>query len=204
LTTAIYPQHFLPPIHASEGDVLILTKPLGIETVLSAYELRFSTLKESIPGISDEDLINAYQMALYSMTRMDAQVAKLMRKYNAHGGTSIGRYGLLGHAQRLVTSQINPVDFVIYNLPIFANADKFSKLCPCPDSKVLKGLDQEVSGGLLVILPAEKAFHFMKDLEQVQKTPSWIVGVVKKGSRTAKLSLYPRVISVNFPKISKH
>jgi len=52
-----------------------------------------------------------------------------MHKYNAHGATDIGGYGLLGHANRLAGVQKNEVGFVIHNLPIIAKMAAVSKAC---------------------------------------------------------------------------
>jgi len=53
----------------------------------------------------------------------------LMHKYNAHGATDVGGYGLLGHANNLATIQKNEVGFVIHNLPVIAKMAAVSKAC---------------------------------------------------------------------------
>jgi len=53
----------------------------------------------------------------------------LMHKYNAHGATDVGGYGLLGHANNLANIQKNEVGFVIHNLPVIAKMAAVSKAC---------------------------------------------------------------------------
>lgn len=53
----------------------------------------------------------------------------LMHKYNAHGATDIGGFGLLGHANSLASIQKNEVGFVIHNLPVIAKMAAVSKAC---------------------------------------------------------------------------
>jgi selenide, water dikinase len=55
--------------------------------------------------------------------------AILMHKYNAHGATDIGGFGLLGHANSLASIQKNEVGFVIHNLPVIAKMAAVSKAC---------------------------------------------------------------------------
>ena len=44
-----------------------------------------------------------------------------------------------------------------------------------------------ISGGLLVILPHEKAADFCRDIELQDGQPAWIIGTVEHGSRTARI-----------------
>lgn len=77
-----------------------------------------------------------------------ATAALLMHKYNAHGATDIGGYGLLGHANRLASVQKNEVGFVIHNLPIIAKMAAVSKACGNMFG-LLQGQAAETSGIVL-------------------------------------------------------
>ncbi|CAF4945380.1 unnamed protein product, partial [Rotaria magnacalcarata] len=52
---------------------------------------------------------------------------------------------------------------------------------------LLQGKSAETSGGLLVVLPHEQAAAFCKDIEAQEGYRAWIIGVVEKGDRTAKI-----------------
>ena len=58
-----------------------------------------------------------------------AKASILMHKYNAHGATDVGGFGLLGHANSLASIQKNEVGFVIHNLPVIAKMAAVSKAC---------------------------------------------------------------------------
>lgn len=59
------------------------------------------------------------------------------------------------------------------------------------------GLDWFVLlGGLLMALPREQAAAFCKDIEKQEGYQSWIIGIVEKGNRTARIIDKPRVIEV--------
>ena len=51
-------------------------------------------------------------------------------------------------------------------------------------------------GGLLIALPRTSAAAYCKDFEREEGLQSWIVGVVEKGDRTARIIDKPRVIEV--------
>lgn len=53
--------------------------------------------------ISQEKAKEAYFMAVESMSTLNKNGAHLMRKYQCHGATDVTGFGLLGHAENLVT-----------------------------------------------------------------------------------------------------
>merc|ERR1712179_532790 len=54
----------------------------------------------------------------------------------------------------------------------------------------------ETSGGLLICLPREQAAAYCKDIEKQEGYQAWIIGIVEKGQRTARIIDKPRVIEV--------
>jgi selenide,water dikinase len=118
-----------------------------------------------------------------------------MHKYNAHACTDVTGFGILGHAENLVKHQKNEVSFVIHNLPIIAKMATISITCNNAFS-LLQGKSAETSGGLLVILPSDQAAAYCKDILAQEGHQAWIIGVVEKGDRTAKIIDKPRIIEV--------
>ncbi len=198
--------------------MLVLTKPLGTQVAVNAHQWldaaeRWNRIKLVV---SDEDVRKAYQRAMDSMARLNRCGARLMHKYNAHGATDItGRneydglfllemlnfvsppsgFGLLGHAQALARNQKNEVSFVIHNLPVIAKMASVAKACGNM-FQLLQGHSAETSGGLLICLPREQAAAFCKDIEKQEGYQAWIIGIVEKGNRTARIIDKPRVIEV--------
>lgn len=135
-----------------------------------------------------------------------------MHKYNAHGATDVTGFGLLGHAQNLARVQKNEVSFVIHNLPVIAKMAAVAKACGNM-FQLLQGHSPETSGnlflakyhffsnclslgGLLICLPREQAAAYCKDIEKQEGYQAWIIGIVEKGNRTARIIDKPRVIEV--------
>ena len=52
------------------------------------------------------------------------------------------------------------------------------------------------TGGLLIALPREQAAAFCKDIEKQEGYQAWIIGIVEKGTRSARIIDKPRVIEV--------
>lgn len=51
-------------------------------------------------------------------------------------------------------------------------------------------------GGLLICLPREQAAAYCKDIEKQEGYQAWIIGIVEKGNRTARIIDKPRIIEV--------
>jgi len=196
-TTVCQPNEYILPDNAVVGDVLVLTKPLGTQVAVNAYQWldqpeRWNRIKLVV---SEDDVRKAYQRAMFSMARLNRTAARLMHKYNAHGATDVTGYGLLGHANNLAKIQKNEVGFVIHNLPIIAKMAAISKACGNMFG-LLQGHSSETSGGLLIALPREQAAAFCKDIEKQEGYQSWIIGIVERGNRSARIIDKPRVIEV--------
>jgi len=196
-TSVCLPTEYIVPDRAQVGDVLVLTKPLGTMVAINAFNWltnadRWTKLKVVV---SEDEVRKAYSRAVAVMSRLNKQAALLLHKYGAHGSTQLGGYGLLGHASTLARNQRAEVSFVIHNLPVLAKMSAVAKCCGNMFN-LLKGEAAEVSGGLLIALPREQAAAFCKDTEKIDGSQSWIIGIVEKGNRTARIIDKPRVIEV--------
>lgn len=196
-TSVCQPNEFIVPDNAVVGDVLVLTKPLGTQVAVNAYQWldqpeRWNRIKLVV---GEDDVRKAYHRAMDSMARLNRTAARLMHKYNAHGATDVTGFGLLGHAQNLARVQKNEVSFVIHNLPIIAKMAAVAKACGNM-FQLLQGHSPETSGGLLICLPREQAAAYCKDIEKQENYQAWIIGIVEKGNRTARIIDKPRVIEV--------
>lgn len=196
-TTVCQSNEFIMPDNAVVGDVLVLTKPLGTQVAVNAHQWldqpeRMSRLKMVV---SEDDIRKAYHRAMCSMSRLNRTAARLMHKYNAHGATDVTGFGLIGHAKNLAKIQKNEVSFVIHNLPVIAKMAAVSKACGNMFG-LLQGQSAETSGGLLIALPREQAAAYCKDIEKQEGNQAWIVGVVEKGNRSARIIDKPRTIEV--------
>lgn len=173
---------------ASEGDILILTKPLGTGILTSAYKrgkVKNSLLKEAIASMLT--LNRAASMAAVSA--------------GAPSATDVTGFGLLGHALNL--ARASKVDIVIYheevplmkmvkdfamqgivpggasrNLEFFGRNVVFKKDLSKEERLILA--DPQTSGGLLIALPASRLDRFSGAAKR-RKQPYWVIGEIIKG-----------------------
>ncbi|XP_022107251.1 selenide, water dikinase-like isoform X2 [Acanthaster planci] len=195
-TSVCLPAGIVYPDNALVGDVLVLTKPLGTQVAVNAYQWMFrpEDWKKISAVVTKEDVERAYQQAKYHMAELNYEAARLMHLYNAHGATDVTGFGILGHAENLAQIQRQEVRFSIHNLPIIAKMQYIAKGCGGM-FKLLQGYSAETSGGLLIAFPREQAAAFCKEMERLGKT-AWIIGIVEEGNRTARIIDKPRIIEV--------
>lgn len=148
--------------------------------------------------VTREDVELGYQEAMFNMATLNRTAAALMHTFNAHAATDITGFGILGHAQNLAQQQQSEVSFVIHNLPIIAKMTAITKACGNRFS-LLQGTSAETSGGLLICLPREQAARFCAEIKSPkygEGHQAWIIGIVEKGNRSARIIEKPRIIEV--------
>ncbi|XP_037677944.1 selenide, water dikinase 1-like [Choloepus didactylus] len=199
-TTVCRPNEFIMPHNVVPGDVLVLTKPLGTQVAVAVHQWldipeKWNKIKVVV---TQKDVELAYQEAMMNMARLNRAAAGLMYIFNAHTATSITGFGILGHAQNLAKQQRNEVLFLIYNLPVLAKMATVGKAYG-NIFNLMQGTCPETSGGLLICLPREQAALFCAEIKSPkygEGHQAWVVGIVEKGNRTARITDKPRIIEV--------
>lgn len=169
---------YTKPNHGQPGDVLVLSKPLGTQPAVNLRQKL--TSKEGKEGffngkaINEQEINDAYHMAIESMGHLSRNTARLMSKYKSRGATDVTGFGILGHAQNLATAQQQDVDLVLEALPILNKMDLHIE--GMHDFAVAKGYSAETSGGILCMLEKEKAADFMKESLNDYGQETWVVG----------------------------
>jgi len=184
------------PQRAVAGDVLVLTKPLGGQVAVNVQQWSNNpTLWDSKVqhSISRETGKRAFAIASANMARLNRNAAKLMHKYSAHAATDVTGFGLMGHGNNLASNQIEAVSFRFHTLPIIRGMVEVNRKV---NFKLTDGYSAETSGGLMVCLSKENAKLFMKDLEELDGTESWIIGDVIEGDRKAFIVESPTIVEV--------
>ena len=84
VTGTIHPDKVFANSGCREGDVLLLTKPLGVGIVCTASRV-------------GEKTGAAMDLAVKSMTSLNRYASEIVRKYRVHGCTDVTGFGFLGH-----------------------------------------------------------------------------------------------------------
>lgn len=197
-TSVVRADKFVCSNGAQPGDVLVLTKPLGTQVAVNVHQWRQNSThhwNDSQPFLKEQQAERMMHDAVCSMARLNRNGAKCMLKYQAHAGTDVTGFGILGHAQNLADNQILPIGITLHTLPCIQNT-------PIIDSEVFNfrlkdGYSAETSGGLLVAMSPDQAPAFMQELQQLDGTPSWIIGdVISDSHRQATLSPNLQILEV--------
>lgn len=189
-TSIVTEDEFVPSDGAQVDDVVVLTKPLGTQIAVNVHQWRNSLnsrhWKQCKDLITEEQADDMMHDAVCSMARLNRNAGRLMLKYKAHAATDVTGFGILGHAQNLSENQQAKVGLELHTLPMIAKTklvnDKIFNF------RLSVGYSAETSGGLMVCMPAEQAEGYMKELEELDGTKSWMIGrVVAEPERNSKI-----------------
>lgn len=165
---------------AQIGDLLILTKPLGmgvLTTSIKGGKLSLSEIKE----------------AIFYMSQLNSYAVSAMREFKVNAATDVTGFGFLGHLTEMLRADIS---FEIYenSIPILGSARKYANLGLIPEgsyknasfcknycSKEFDILlsDAQTSGGLILAIPENEAYKALKALQNIGYESAEIIGEVK-------------------------
>jgi selenide,water dikinase len=176
---------------AMPGDILVLTKPIGIgilTTALKGGRLREDEIKDVIT----------------LMLTLNDRASKAAINANAHAVTDITGFGLLGHAYNMVKNPKIDFYFSFNSIPILPRVTEMVDKGMVPEGaynnlKSLKGnvlfpdrfseenqlilSDPQTSGGLLMAIPEESLGIFEEG-----SIPFYVIGKVEKGKGKIRIS----------------
>jgi len=174
---------------AHPGDLLVLTKPLGVGVVTTAIKR----------DLAAEDEIGA---ATASMLRLNRNAARATRQVGARAATDITGYGLLGHALEMANSAGVCFRLSWGALPFLPGALKHGQDWVFPGGATSNAqayqaqvrfdqpleewqrmmlFDPETSGGLLIAVHAARADQLLEAL-RLGGDDAYLVGDVIPGS----------------------
>lgn len=174
VTGTIHPNDVIRNNSAKVGDVLVLTKPLGMGVLTTA-------IKRDLTDIS------VIKECAKIMASLNYLPSKIMKKYRINSCTDITGFGLLGHAFECINEEIS-FSLSCNDIPLVKEAITFAKdgVIPggtkknmkfCEDKVLyLKNLeeyykallcDAQTSGGLLISMNKDDAKEYIKELEEL-------------------------------------
>jgi len=161
----VHPDKLITNAGLKPGQMLILTKPLGIGILMAAQRM----------GLAEQE---AYEHALEQMKMLNKAGAVCMQQFGVKGATDITGFGLLGHALKMAEASNVSIQLSLSSLPVlpqvlsllgngcipgaaFRNADFVKDLVfyapTCSVEQKMLACDAQTSGGLLMAVDADKA-----------------------------------------------
>jgi len=191
VTGIIHPKKVLKNNGGKPGDVLVLTKPLGIGILTTAIK----------SGLASTALI---RRAAKQMATLNRAAAEAMVEVGAHGCTDVTGFGFLGHAAETLSETANGLIIYASQIPYLKEAREFAENGVIPgglyrnrdyrknmvtfDKNVPQYLqdilfDPQTSGGLLIAVKKTKAQRLLRELSNRGNNSARIVGEVVDSPR---------------------
>lgn len=183
----VHPQKVWKNSTSQVGDVLILTKPIGLGIINTAIK----------GGIATEDEISE---AVDNMQTLNKYAKRAVEKFQVNACTDITGFGLLGHCYEMAKGSNNTFIIDSSNINFLRGVEEYSKmgLIPkgCYDNKKFVGnnyklissvsehiveilFNPETSGGLLFSVPKSQALEVLNALNDTPTKCSIIGEVVE-------------------------
>lgn len=190
----IHPEKLITNAAAQPGDILILTKPLGVGILVAAQRLKI---------VREE----AYREVLNQMKLLNKTARDIMVKHGVKCATDVTGFGLLGHALKMADASGVSLAIKSRDLPVVSQAEQLA-YDGCIPGAAFRNLnfvqpslhvaqkvephlkmvatDAQTSGGLLICVPAEKAQRVLNELKSLPGLQnSAIIGEVLPKTRKA-------------------
>ncbi|MEM6536364.1 MAG: selenide, water dikinase SelD [Pseudomonadota bacterium] len=184
-----HPDRLLTNANAQEGDVLILSKPIGIGIYSAAYK------REALDEAGYDEMIRWTTLA-------NRPGPKLTDLDGVHAVTDVTGFGLLGHAAEMARGADRRLEIDYASLPILSQAvsllrdgfktgasgrnwNSLEEMVDLPASlpEHAQALltDPQTSGGLLISCTERSSPHIMDLLTRDGHTEAGIIGRVRAG-----------------------
>lgn len=172
---------------AKDGDVLILTKPLGTGIVAFASQI----------GRARKESTDA---SARSMTSLNKTASELMMQFGAHACTDVTGFSLLGHLTEMALRSGVDAEIIWDDIPVFPGVLEYVAHGILPGaiernrescghrvvgSEALRQemidmcFDAQTSGGLLIAISKGKAEEFLKSLHAKGVEDAAVIGHIR-------------------------
>ncbi len=183
----VHPSKILKNCGSKEGDILIITKPLGTGIINTAAKGEVAS-EESI----DE--------AVKWMVLLNKYAGEIVRKYELTACTDITGFGLMGHLNEMADGSETSYELYKESIPYINAAKEYANMGIIPvgayqnknyikDKYVLENVepsledilfDPQTSGGLLVTCNEEEGNKILKEFRE-KNIEAWVIGrAIKK------------------------
>lgn len=166
----IHPKKIITNAGARPNDLLILTKPIGVGTIIQAMLIG-----------KDQDI--DMNPAIDAMTTLNREASAAMRAAGAHAATDVTGYGLMGHLVEMAEASnagmeitlskvpahkgaVETLDNGIFEPGITMNLNSFGNRVDkgSSESNIVNLIfGSETSGGLIIAMPEERVDVFKQN-----------------------------------------
>lgn len=184
----VHPDKVLTNSNAKAGDILVITKPIGLGIINTAIK----------GGLADKE---SYNQAVHVMSTLNKFGKEALDKVKANAVTDITGFGLLGHALEMAEGSHVSIKINHKNIPLIKNTLEYAQMGLVPagayanrgyigDNIVFKNeipeemkdtlFDPQTSGGLLISIPKDNVDLLLEELRNSPTEYSVIGEVIEK------------------------
>ena len=189
VTGRVHPDRAISNAGAQAGDLLVLTKPLGLGLITTAAK-------------RDEDTLGAIGAAIGLMTTLNAGAARAMLAVGVHAATDVTGFGLLGHLRNVLVASELTAELWFDQIPLIAAALAYAEAGMAPGgthanwrflndwteydpalgkAQQLVLADAQTSGGLLIAVAPDRADALLAALAHEATPAAAVIGRVAAG-----------------------
>ena len=180
----VHPDRVLSNAGAKVGDVLVLTKPIGLGVISTAAK-------------NNEDKLGAIADAIRVMKTLNRGACEVLTRFEVHALTDVTGFGLLGHLRNMTSASGVTAEVSFESVPVIPAAREYVQAGIAPGGthanwrflndwvsyaadvakeEQLLMCDAQTSGGLLAAVPAAVAGEVVAALVAAGTLASAIVG----------------------------
>lgn len=185
VTGIVHPDKVWKNVGARPGDVLVLTKPIGVGIITTGIKRNAVTPEQE-------------QIVTETMAMLNKTAAEVLTDFQPHAVTDITGFGLLGHGSEMARGSNVSFEFSLSKVPVLEGARELAKNGVVPggsksnhkwlaDDVVYEDIfpeeqlllcDAITSGGLFVSLSEQEAVEYVDRLQSSGLAYASIIGRV--------------------------
>lgn len=184
----VHPERVWTKAAARPGDVLVLTKPLGVGIITTVLKADLAAPEHIAAAVA-------------SMKKLNRQAMTLLRQIEVHAVTDVTGFALLGHGYEVAEKSGVRLRFSLDRIPFLDGAREYADMWlfpggTCNNERAYEhsvtfapGIEEEMqqllytpetSGGLLAAIPPEQVERVMRLFDDADHG-CWVVGDVVPG-----------------------
>ena len=195
VTGLVHPARVVTNAGAKPGDVLVLTKPIGIGIITTAAK-------------QDRDSAGAIGEAIGLMTTLNRAACEAMLSVGVHAATDVTGFGLLGHLRNVVAASGCAAVVERSRVPVIEAAARYVRegIAPGGTHANLRFLaewvdfggatkeeqlllcDAQTSGGMLIAVAADRRDALLRALEDRGVPCAAVIGRLEAGAARIRVS----------------
>ncbi len=186
VTGFVHPEKFWKNVGAKAGDVLVLTKPIGVGIMTTGIK-RNAVSREQEKTVTE------------IMAELNKTAAELLMNYEPHAVTDVTGFGLMGHASEIARGSGVSFEISLSQVPVLQGTEELAEAGVVPGGSKsnhswlqndveygneLSGTDQLIlcdavtSGGLLISMSEDEAVRYVDDMQEAGNSFAAIIGKV--------------------------